>query len=90
MAVPVESDAYKAAVASPELKVTSSVMMAAARHLAEACATPNAAFVKYELARFLLPQILHSVPPRCKFDNNGDPVPCVAQGVEVTKCAISL
>ena len=48
MAVPVESDAYKAAVASPELKMTSAVMMAAARHLAEACATPNAAFVKYD------------------------------------------
>ena len=46
MAVTVESEAYKKAVAAPELKVTSAVLMAAARHLAEACGTEHDAYVK--------------------------------------------
>lgn len=50
----VQSEQYKKAVESPELTVTSAVLLAAARHLAEACRTDATNYMKYVLLRCLL------------------------------------
>jgi hypothetical protein len=46
MNVSVDSAAYQAAVQAPELQVTSAVLMAAARHLGQACKPQADAFMQ--------------------------------------------
>jgi len=46
MSVTVDSEVYRAAVAAPELHVTSAVLMAAARHLGQACKPQAEAFMQ--------------------------------------------
>lgn len=94
----VYSEAYKAAVAAPELSVTSAVLMAAARHLGEACKQESDAFMRYGLTSLLqccaprwASQIPFVVPVlRCRFENEGQPDKCLAQGAEVTGCGLRL
>jgi hypothetical protein len=99
----VYSEAYKAAVAAPELSVTSAVLMAAARFLGEACKQESDAFMRCGLTSLPPCCVRHASPShmfplsspfdrvlRCRFDNEGQPDKCLAQGAEVTGCGLRL